>query len=149
MKSPMLTRAQVLVAVLALIATASIAAPRSSTKQPGKPVPPRCELKTNQVAASVHLNRSKAPPSVCVYGCDAKLVGVRKEGSRLAALAIYSGRRCLPAGSSKLLKKPKSVMPKPKAKAKPGITAKSAKPPAPARPAAVVRNATPPAAAKK
>ena len=143
----MLTRVQALVAALALTATASIAAPRAATKPATKPVP-RCDVKINQVAASVHLNRTKAPPSVCVLGCDAKLVGVRDEGGRIAALAIYSGRRCLPAGSSKLPKKPTPVLPKPKAKAKPVITAKAAKPTAPVRPATVARSVVPTASAK-
>ncbi len=144
----MLTRVQALVAALALTATASIAAPRAATKPATKPVP-RCDVKINQIAASVHLNRTKAPPSVCVLGCDAKLVGVRKEGGRIAALAIYSGRRCLPAGSSKLpKKKPTPVLPKPKAKTKPVITAKAVKPTAPVRPADVARSVVPTASAK-
>ena len=130
----MLTRVQALIAVLALSASASFAAPKSppaaAVKPPAKPVLPRCDVKINQIAASVHLNRSKAPPSVCVLGCDAKLVGVRKEGNQLAALAIYSGRRCLPAGSSKAKPvppskaKPKAAPPpKPAAKVAPGVVA--------------------------
>ena len=123
----MLTRVQALLAILALTATASIAAPKVPPKPAAKPGPLRCDVKINQPAASVHLNRTKAPPSVCVLGCDAKLVGVRKENGQIAALAIYTGRRCLPAGSSKAKPAP-GPSPKPDGKAPSAPKAKPAAP---------------------
>lgn len=97
----MLTRVQAFVAALVFTTTASAAPALKPPPLAAKPAPapPRCDVKINQPAASVSLNRSKAPYSVCVAGCDAKLVGVRTEQGRIAALAIYTGRRCRPAPS--------------------------------------------------
>lgn len=85
--------------LLALAAAAVLNAPAAPTKP--TPTPPRCDVKINQPAASVSLNRTIAPYSVCVRGCDAKLVGVRPEKGRIAALAIYTGRHCRPAAARK------------------------------------------------
>jgi len=85
--------------LLALAAAAVLNAPPALSKP--TPTPPRCDVKINQPAASVSLNRTIAPYSVCVRGCDAKLVGVRPEKGRIAALAIYTGRRCRPAAARK------------------------------------------------
>lgn len=125
-------RLPALAAAFALTLSAVAAAAPASGKA-ARPTGPRCEVKINQPAASVRLNRSKAPPSVCVLGCDARLVGVRREGGQIAALAIYSGRRCRPAGTGK-------ATPPLLAKAEPGK-------PAPARPKAATRPARPKTAA--
>lgn len=101
-----MNRVQVLVATLAMT-TNALAAPTVALKAASAPTPPRCDVKINQPAAAVRLNRTAAPARICVFGCDAKLVGVRHEDGQIAALAIYTGLRCRPAGSSKA--KPKAA----------------------------------------
>ena len=106
------TRVPILAIILTMTATTAHAAGKRAHKPALKPQ--RCEVRIHQPAASVVLNRTTAPASICVQGCDAKLVGVHREAGQLAALAIYSGRRCLPADGG-----PAAPRPKPKAKTKP------------------------------
>ncbi len=115
-----MNRVQALVAALAMTTNAS-AAPAVAFKVATTPSPPRCDVKINQPAAAVRLNRTAPPARICVFGCDAKLVGVRHENGQIAALAIYTGLRCRPAGSSKV---------NPKAAQKAPATAGAVRPPA-------------------
>ncbi len=110
------TRVPILAIILTMTATTALAAGKRAHKPAHKPT--RCEVRIHQPAASVVLNRTTAPASVCIQGCDAKLVGVHREAGQIAALAIYSGRRCPPADGSPA--EPRA-QPKPKAKAKPKL----------------------------
>ena len=121
---PMPTRVPILAIILTMTATTALAAGKRAHKPSLKPQ--RCEVRIHQPAASVVLNRTTAPASICVQGCDAKLVGVHREAGQLAALAIYSGRRCLPADGG-----PAEPRAKPKSKAKPKPKLKLAAKPAP------------------
>jgi len=112
---PMPTRVPILAIILTMTATTALAASKRAHK------PTRCEVRIHQPAASVVLNRTTAPASICIQGCDAKLVGVHREAGQLAALAIYSGRRCRSADGS-----PAQPDPQPKSKAKKKLKSKPA-----------------------
>ena len=114
-----LTLASPVGAAPATAAPAAASAPaRASAKAPSKPVRPapksavplsdvsrmtprerRCYGRIHQPAASVLLNRTTAPRAICVQSCEAKLIAPRREGGRIAALTLYTGRACrLPPG---------------------------------------------------
>lgn len=54
----------------------------------------RCYGRIHQPAASVLLNRTVAPRAICVQSCEAKLIAPRREGGRIAALTLFTGRAC-------------------------------------------------------
>lgn len=54
----------------------------------------RCYGRIHQPAASVLLNRTVVPRAICVQSCEAKLIAPRREGGRIAALTLFTGRAC-------------------------------------------------------
>lgn len=90
-----MNRLLALAAALALVSTSAVAATGTPAKAPkAQTAQPRCFVRVNQPAASVRLNRTSVPASVCVQSCEAALVGAHRESGQVVALAIYTGKHC-------------------------------------------------------